>query len=342
MPRGPRLDAPGLLHHVRARGIDRRKIFVDDRDRESFLERLAVVCQKQAAFIYAWALIPNHIHLAIRTGTRPLATTMQRLLTGYAVTFNARHRRVGHVFQNRYWSTVVEDEAYFLGLVRYIHLNPLRARLVAGLDQLASYRWTGHSALLGRQACSFQDTDEVLGRFGSRVSVARRKLLEFMGDEEAEQEAWLFRGGGLVRSMGEKPEEIPRSLGPGRRKRERQCYDERVLGSGQFVEALLEACEEDHGSTSATDENLQKLVAAICRRSKVKVEELKGSSRRRQITKLRSVLSLLATRHLGFSATTVARLLGQTTSAISQSVRNGEQALAELKWSVDEILKTSR
>ena len=79
---------------------------------------------------YAWALLPNHAHLLVRTGVRPLARTMGVLLGGYAGAFNRRHRRQGHLFQNRYKSIVVEEEPYRLELTRYIHLNPLRAGLV--------------------------------------------------------------------------------------------------------------------------------------------------------------------------------------------------------------------
>ena len=132
MPRGPRLDAPGVVHHVIARGIERRNIFRTDDDREDFLERLTVVTRGDKAFVYAWSLIPNHFHLAIRTGTTGLSTIMRRLMTGYAVAFNRRYKRHGHLFQNRFKSIVVDDDAYLLGLVRYIHLNPLRAGLVRG------------------------------------------------------------------------------------------------------------------------------------------------------------------------------------------------------------------
>ena len=98
---------------------------------------------------YAWALVPNHFHLLLRTGPTSLKKVMGRLMTGYAVTFNKRHKRSGHLFQNRYKSVVCEEDAYLLELVRYIHLNPLRADLVKDLKELDKYAWTGHSAILG-------------------------------------------------------------------------------------------------------------------------------------------------------------------------------------------------
>lgn len=150
MPRQARLDAPGLLQHVMARGIERREIFKDDKDRSSFLDRLAVILDETQTQCYAWSLIPNHFHLLLRTTLTPLPTVMRRLMTGHAVTFNKRHRRAGHLFQNRYKSIVCEEDNYLLELTRYIHLNPLRARLVKDLKELDIYPWSGHSTILGK------------------------------------------------------------------------------------------------------------------------------------------------------------------------------------------------
>jgi len=167
MPRGPRLDAPDVLHHVMARGLERHHIFRDDHDREDFVRRLAALAEAGALTVYAWVLMPNHFHLLMRTGQRPLARSLGSLLTGYAGMFNRRHRRSGHLFHNRYKSVACEDEPYFLELVRYLHLNPLRGRLVEDFAGLAAYVYSGHSALLGMREYAWQDTAAVLGRFAS-------------------------------------------------------------------------------------------------------------------------------------------------------------------------------
>jgi putative transposase len=101
MPRQPRLDAPGTLHYVMGRGIEASKIFRNKKDREDFLDRLAELCRAGGWALYAWALMPNHFHLLVRTGKEPLARSMRRLMTGYAINFNLRHKRRGHLFQNR-------------------------------------------------------------------------------------------------------------------------------------------------------------------------------------------------------------------------------------------------
>lgn len=165
MPRHARIDAPGALHHVIVRGIERKFIFFDETDKDRFLERLGAIITRGEASCFAFALLDNHVHLLLRTGLVPVSLLMRRLLTGYAVSFNRRHHRSGHLFQNRYKSILCEDDPYFLQLVRYIHLNPLRAGMVhrEGLD---SFPWSGHMPLLGTRACPWQDTQYVLSFFG--------------------------------------------------------------------------------------------------------------------------------------------------------------------------------
>jgi putative transposase len=199
MPRQARLDAPNTLHHVMMRGLERRAIFTDDVNRADFLARLATLAEAGAFLVYAWALLPNHAHLLLRTGKRPLARSMRSLLTGYAGAFNRRHKRVGHLFQNRYKSIVVEAEGYLLELVRYLHLNPLRAKVLPGLRALDRYPWTGHSALLGTVARPWQTTRDILMHLGARVARARRDFVAAGAPLGHRSE---FQGGGLLRSHG--------------------------------------------------------------------------------------------------------------------------------------------
>ncbi len=202
MPRQSRIDAPGALHHVIVRGIARRKIFFDDTDRERFLDRLGSILHGSDTFCFAWALIPNHFHLLLRTGTVPLSRVMRRLLTGYAVSFNKRHRRWGHLFQNRYKSILCQEEPYLLELTRYIHLNPLRAGLVKSLTELDRYEYAGHSAIMGRRKNDWEDTDFILRRFGRRPTDARRHYRSFVSKGIEQGRRPELTGGGLIRSVG--------------------------------------------------------------------------------------------------------------------------------------------
>jgi REP element-mobilizing transposase RayT len=138
MPRKSRIDAPGALHYIIGRGINRQEIFSDKTDYRNFLDRLGEILGETKTSCYSWALISNHFHMLLRTGDAPISTVMRRLLTGYAITYNRRHCRCGHLFQNRYKSILCQEDPYLLELVRYIHLNPLRAKLV-----LITEPWAG-------------------------------------------------------------------------------------------------------------------------------------------------------------------------------------------------------
>ncbi len=150
MPRGPRLDAPGAAHHVMLRGIERSVLFRDEDDYEEFLARLEKLVLELGLICFAWVLMPNHIHLVLRSGVVGISRLMARLGTSYALYFNQKYDRVGHLFQNRFRSRRIRDDQDLIGVIRYVHRNPLEARL-ASPAKLPGYRWCGHGALVGSQ-----------------------------------------------------------------------------------------------------------------------------------------------------------------------------------------------
>ncbi len=239
MPRKSRIDAAGALHHIIARGIDRGKIFQDPTDKRNFLKRLAEILKGTETHCYAWALIPNHFHLLLRTGNEPVATVMRRLLTGHALWYNRRHHRHGHLFQNRYKSILCQEDAYLLELVRYIHLNPLRARLVANLSSLDNYSFSGHSVIMDRRSNDWQDTGAVLRLFGEKVSAARRQYCAYVEKGIALGKRDDLIGGGLIRSHGGWA-----NVKAMRRAKIFEKADERILGDGFFVQEVLVRAEE--------------------------------------------------------------------------------------------------
>jgi REP element-mobilizing transposase RayT len=179
MPILARLDAPGVLHHIIIRGIERRKIFRDDKDRDNFIDRLSDLLPVTQTTCYAWAFIPNHAHFLFRSGGE-ISILMRRLLTGYAIYFNRRHRRHGQLFQNRYKSIICQEDMYFRELIRYIHLNPLRAKIVSDIKELNKYPYSGHSVLMGRIKHEWQGTEYVLSYFGKKVSESRKAYLSYV------------------------------------------------------------------------------------------------------------------------------------------------------------------
>ena len=169
MPGQSRIDTTGALHHIIARGIERREIFEDDQDRYDFLNNLGLILGQTETGCFAWSLMSNHFHVLLRSGAVPVATVMRRLLTGHAIRYNRRHGRHGHLFQNRYKSILCQEDCYLLELVRYIHLNPLRAKLVADMDQLDRYPFSGHRVIVGKHEQSWQDSRKVLSHFETHI-----------------------------------------------------------------------------------------------------------------------------------------------------------------------------
>lgn len=320
MPRTSRLDCPGTLHHVIGRGIEKKPIFFTDDDRHDFLDRLEELCFEGGLDVYAWALIPNHFHLLCKTRNRPLSDNMRRLLTGYAINFNKRHDRHGHLFQNRYKSIVCQEEAYLKQLVRYIHLNPLRAELVQGLDELKRFPWSGHAALCGTVSRPWQDCDSILAIFGEK-GLQRRRYLHFVARGVSQGRRPELVGGGLVRSLGGWSE--VRSL---QKRAEAQPHDQRILGDGDFVTSILRTSGELQKVNLRLDHRrirLDELMERVCRQYRVSKGELKTGGRRRPVVRARSALAWLGVRECGYSGAEVARFLGVTTSCITRGLKSG-------------------
>ena len=322
MPRLARLDAPGALHHVMGRGIERKKIFFNNKDRNDFLGRLAELVEDDSMDIYAWALLPNHFHLLCKTKKRPLSSSMRKLLTGYVVNFNKRHKRHGHLFQNRYKSIVCQEDAYLKELVRYVHLNLIRAGLAQDIKELNRSPWSGHSALMGYIKRDWQDTGYLLSFFGKARS-AKSNYLRFVQQGIALGRRPELIGGGLIRSLGGWAEVLAL-----RGRGEKQVSDQRVLGDGEFVETVLSEMD-NLGKVNlrlATKRmDLSSLAKRVCKVHEVSIAKLRSGSRRHEIVETRRVFSWLAVKELGYSGVEVGRYLGVTTSCVTRAASSGEE-----------------
>jgi len=189
MARTARRDGAGLFHHVMVRGIERTAIFLGDKDRNDYLERLDRLLPEEGWRCFAWALMPNHVHLVIQSANGGLSRLMARLNTGYARSFNLRHDRVGYLFQNRFKSRLVEDEADLIGLVTYVLRNPLVANLVRSIGALERYSWCSLGSLLGRApARIFEAPEACLSLFADDLRTARRRLRRWLSEGEIEPE----------------------------------------------------------------------------------------------------------------------------------------------------------
>ena len=335
MPRVARIDTPGLLHHIMIRGIERRKIFRDDVDREDFVERLSDLLPETQTQCYAWSFLSNHGHFLFRSGPQGIAALMRRLLTGYAIFFNRRHKRHGQLFQNRYKSVICQEDRYFQELVRYIHLNPLRAGSVSDLAELDRYTYCGHSALMGKNKRPWQETQYVLGFFGKRIREARKEYRLFVQKGIAMGRRSELVGGGLIRSLGGW-DEVKKMRHSGQ---DRIKSDQRILGDGDFVMEILSDSEEAFSRRyrlkrrNIKFEDVLRKVATLFH---VEGDYIIEKGRQRDRVGARDLLCYSCAVELGIPMAELARKLNLTLAAVSYAVKRGERTAKEAGWQLDE------
>jgi putative transposase len=331
MPRLARLDAPGVLHHIIIRGIERRKIFRDDKDKDNLIDRLSILLPETQTACYAWVFMSNHAHFLFRSGGAGISTLMRRLLTGYAIYFNRRHRRHGQLFQNRYKSIICQEEVYFKELIRYIHLNPLRAKVVSDIKGLNRYPYSGHSVLTGKKKREWYDTTYVLSYFGKDVSGARKRYLSYVKKGVDQGRRPELVGGGLVRSLGGWCAVKKLRL----KGQDRIKGDERILGDGEFVTALLsEANErlERRYELKGLGYDLEKIGQRVSEIYGIEKEQIYSRGRRKVQVAARDLLCFWAVRELGMSCTGVAEHLGMSQPGVGYAVSRGEKIAKEYKY----------
>jgi len=326
MPRQARLDVPGALHHIMVRGIDKTDIFRDDEDKARFLERLGQNVEEGKCSVYAWVLMSNHVHILFQSGKDGISTTMRKLLTWYAQYFNRKHRRTGHLFENRYKSILCDQDNYLIALIRYIHLNPVRANIVTTLDELDRYPWSGHRTLIGKAKHTWMDVAHVLSTFGSTRRKAMNEYRRFMQEGLGQGRLPELTGGGLIRSKGGWSQVLA-----ARRSGRKEEYDERILGSGAFVNDILKEAEEKTKrqlKLCRSGKTITRIIEEECAKSRISQNELKGGGRRRKISLLRATIAKRGLDELGLSLAEIARHVGVTTSSIRKAVLRLEEEQA--------------
>jgi putative transposase len=307
MPRGPRVDVPGGLYHVIGRGVERRPIFRTDGDREDFLARLATVVDEEALRLFAFVLMGNHFHLVVRRKASSLGHAMKRVLTGYGVSFNLRHRRAGHLFENRYKAVLCQEDAYLVQLVRYVHLNPVRAKMVGDPH---AYPWSSHRYYLRpRGAPSWIDVGTVLEMLGGRASYRR-----FIADGMTEGQRSDLCGKGGRGELGAEVE--------GER---RVWLGGQILGSERFVRGTLKTTRKEELKREMQKDvavaNLPSLVAEVARRFGMEVAALRGGGRDAATSSARRELVRRAVLGAGVKPADVARYLNLRPASVTGHLR---------------------
>lgn len=297
MPRKPRIEFSGAFYHVIVRGNQKQRVFKDAADFQKYLLTLTVYKNRTGCRIYAHVLMNNHLHLLIETKDIPLSKVMQGVNQTYTMYFNRRYRTVGHLFQGRYKAIVCDREAYLLGLLKYIHQNPLRAKIVDRLDQ---YPWSSHHAYTGKNnPLGLVDTDQVnqvLRMFSESKARSRTKYRQFMSEEETLNKAAVYA-----------------------------TVDQRLQGDETFIEAVQQKSEqpvekEKKGKTFT--------LAAIARAAQeqlgITLDDLRSATKQARVMAGRRLLSVVAKTY-GYKGKEIAEFLRKDPSAVTGYLRNAAE-----------------
>lgn len=290
MARKPRLHVPGGLYHVILRGNARQDIFFAPDDRYRFYELLAEGTTRYGYRVHAFCLMTNHVHLALQAGEQALSAGVQNLAFRYTRHLNARLKRVGHLFQGRFKAYLVDRDRYGLALMRYIHLNPVRAGMVR---QPAAYPYSSHRAYLGREELAWLTTDWVLGQFGSRLGVARASYGRFINEGKAEGHNPMFYGGQA---------------------------DSRIVGEEDFVKTVVKPALRQPRPPAVSE-----LVAYVCRSHRLDEKALFAQGRARQPAEARALLAWLAVKTHAAPLTALAQRFGRDLSTLSHAFARLEE-----------------
>jgi REP element-mobilizing transposase RayT len=316
MPSKKRMYVPGAIAHIMARGIDGIENFKEDADRSCFLNLVGEAIFKTGYLCYGWVLMHNHYHLIVRCNEQPLHRLMRPVNSRYAKYFNKKCRRRGYLFQGRYKSIITQDQGYLEELIRYVHLNPVRAGICRNIKELETYQWCGHSVLTGRKRCSFQTTDTVLRRFGQTDKSARSQYIKFIQDGMKTED-----GGRIAKLIRECNRGVERESRPG-------CW---VIGDREFVVAALKKNERRLRIKSTVRDrwSIEKVLKAVADEHNLKSSDLMRRSRLSAVSRCRKTFAYICCDVLGFSVEDVAAFLRISGPAVSWAKEKGRGLVTE-------------
>ena len=282
MARKPRIHYSGALYHVMLRGNAKQTIFTEAVEYQQFEKILAQGLEVHQVKLHAYCWMKNHVHLALQVTETPLSKLMQSLSQRYTVWFNHRHERVGHLFQGRYKDILVDSDQYLLELIRYIHLNPVRANLVADPE---NYSYSSHRAYSGLVAAPpWLTLDWGQSQF--------EDYLEFMGGTVKEEMEQQLRNGNEAG---------------------------RILGGERFVQELAVKTGNNHNKRSLTPEELVEVVAEVF---KLEAWEITGPSRARDLAEARAMVAWLGMDECNLTLTEISKYLHRDLPTMSKQVKN--------------------
>jgi REP element-mobilizing transposase RayT len=318
MARKRRIEFPGAFYHVFARGNNRQVIFKDNNDYRAYIDRIARYKNRYKFLIYAFVLMPNHVHLLVETRMIPLSKIMQGIQQSYTLYFHKKYKTLGHLFQGRYKAILCQQDVYLLELVRYIHLNPVRAALVKSFED---YPWSSHIFYSGDIQQSFVSVEPILGMFSGRESSANSQYLEFLnaGQNTENQERFFSE------------------LNSG------------LIGDQDFIDEIKckvnlngdPCCQNKNESFFSAEVPLIDLLKIVAKTAKLSSESILSASREQKLSDARKMFAFIAVRYTGSKMKEIGEFLGRDPSGVSLMVRNADEKISkdvEFCSSVNEIL----
>lgn len=310
MARPVRIEYPGAVYHVVCRGNNRQNVFKDDRDRKRYLEKLVHYCELKEVRLLCYCLLSNHIHLLLETPQGNLSRMMQPFQTSYTLYFNRRHRRSGHVFEQRYKAFLVDKDNYLLQVSRYIHLNAVEAKLV---KRPQDYRWSSYGAYVGGGRMRGLRTATVLEQLGAKPRQQIRSYREYVESSPAE-------------GVNEEPPPTIKQV---------------IIGDEEFAEQALK--KRPSGIVAEGGYTLTDVEKAVCQVMEIDREELARPQRTPGVNRARELFMYLARRHTDASLREIAQRLrvrdistvSHGEKRVSDSLRDNSAQAKQLKRLVD-------
>ncbi len=308
MPRKPRIEYAGAFYHVITRGNQKQRVFKDAADFQKYLQLLTIYKNRTSCRIFAYILMNNHVHLLIETKDTPLSKFMQGLNQTYTMYYNRRYRTVGHLFQGRYKAILCDREAYLLGLLKYIHLNPLRAKLAESLEV---YPWSSHHAYTGKNnPLAVVDTDQVLHLFSENKGRSIKKYLEFMSGNETLNKNEVYA-----------------------------TIDQRVQGDDSFVEQVKTLADKPvEAGKRKKERSLSQIMTVVENTTGLSLEQLRTAGKLSSLMTGRRLLSNAA-RDYGYQGKEIAQFLHKDPAAVTGYCRYGDKLANELAAIHGELAK---
>jgi putative transposase len=290
MARKPRIEFKGAFYHVITRGNQRQKVF---KDKDDFLKYLGILSNykiRYKYFLYAFMLMSNHVHLLIETQEIPLSKILQGINQSYTTYFNRKYKTVGHLFQGRYKAILCDRDEYLLSLIKYIHLNPLRARIVKTPDE---YQWSSHHSYIKRTSgVNIIDTDQVLRMFSEDKQRARKLYSAYMSN-----------------SPTVKKQDVYNIIG------------QRILGSEEFLERVMERYDGELKKEKREQEyTLYEIAKGVERIYGVTLKQIRKKSKSETITQGRRLLSLVA-KEYGYKGKEIGQYIRKDPAIVTRDLK---------------------